>query len=97
MIVAQVSIAPLGSGKSVSKYVKIAVDTLDSGTLRCETNAMATVIEAESLEDLFALIRQAHTAVLDAGAQRVITEIKIDDRIDKKANIKSKLQAIDKA
>ena len=94
MILAQLSIAPVGKGTSLSKYVKIAINALKNEPVNIENNAMATVIEAEDLDTLFKAVQRAHNAVVESGAQRIITELKIDDRRDKKATISSKLESI---
>lgn len=94
MIVSQLSIAPSGVGTSLSKYVKIVIRVLEEENIKFETNAMATVIETKDLETLFNVVQKAHKAVLEAGVKRVITELKIDDRIDKDASAKSKLSSV---
>ncbi len=94
MIIAQLSIAPVGKQVSVSKYVKLVLETLKKEQVKFETNAMSTVIETEDLNTLFDVVEKAHNAVLAAGAERVITELKIDDRRDKDATITSKLNAL---
>lgn len=96
MIIAQLSIAPLGAGTSVSQYVKIVIDTLKKEHITFQTNPMATVIECDTLETLFRVVQKAHHAVVKVGAQRIITEIKIDDRRDKEATMESKLNALKK-
>ncbi len=96
MIVAQLSIAPLGAGTSVSKYVRIVIAILKKEHVSFQTNPMATVIECDSLETLFSVVRKAHQAVAASGAQRIITELKIDDRRDKNATMSSKLSSLDK-
>ena len=96
MIISQLSIAPLGVGTSLSKYVKIVVDEIEKSGVKNKTNAMATVIETKDLDTLFDVVKKAHNAMLKAGAQRVITELKIDHRIDKDASYESKLSAIGK-
>jgi len=96
MIVAQLSIAPLGAGTSVSKYVKIAIDTLKKEHVTFQTNPMATVIECDTLETVFSVVQKAHQAVAASGAQRIITELKIDDRRDKNATMASKLTSLQK-
>lgn len=94
MIIAQVSIAPVGVGVDLSTYVKKAVQILKNETERCETNAMATVVETETIQQLFNAVNHAHSEVLTMpNVQRVITEIKIDHRRDKNATIDSKIQA----
>jgi len=96
MIIAQLSIAPLGAGTSVSKYVKIVIDTLKKERITFQTNPMATVIEINDLPALFNAVQKAHNAVAAAGAERIITELKIDDRRDKDATMESKLRALQK-
>ena len=94
MIISQLSIAPVGKGISVSKYVKLVINTLEKENIKFETNAMATVIETEDLDTLFNVVQKAHNAVIKAGSERVITELKIDDRRDKNATAESKLRAL---
>ncbi|MEM0492645.1 MAG: MTH1187 family thiamine-binding protein [Candidatus Thermoplasmatota archaeon] len=94
MVIAQVSIAPIGVGTSLSKYVKIALDVFRRENIHFETNAMGTVIETEDVGILFDVIKKAHEAVISTGVKRVITEIKIDDRRDKKATINTKLASL---
>jgi uncharacterized protein (TIGR00106 family) len=70
------------------------LETLKKENLKIVTNAMATVIETEDLETLFSAVQKAHNAVVDSGAERVVTELKIDDRRDKNITIESKLRAV---
>jgi len=94
MIISQLSIAPLGEGTSVSKYVKIVVKSIEDSGVKNKTNAMATVIETEDIDILFKVVKNAHNAMVEAGAQRIITELKIDDRRDKNASSEKKLASI---
>jgi len=94
MIIAQLSIAPVGKSVSLSKYVKLVIETLKKENIKFETNAMATVIETDDLNKLFNVVQKAHNAVLSSGASRVITELKIDERRDKNATMESKLKSI---
>ena len=94
MIIAQLSIAPLGKGTSLSKYVKVVIETLQKEQIKFETNAMATIIETQDLTTLFNVVQKAHLAVLAAGAERIVTELKIDDRKDKKVTMKSKVNSL---
>lgn len=94
MIIAQISVTPIGVGTSIHRYVKIALKEIENSGLNYELNAMATVVEAESLDKLLDVIKRVHNAVIEEGAKRVITEIKIDDRRDKESTIKSKIEAV---
>ena len=94
MIISQLSIAPIGEGTSVSKYVKVVIEAIKNSGVKHKTNAMATVIETANLETLFHVISDAHKAVQNAGAERVITELKIDDRRDKEVIIGTKVKSV---
>ncbi|KAA0007828.1 MAG: MTH1187 family thiamine-binding protein [Thermoplasmata archaeon] len=96
MIIAQISITPIGAGTSVGDYVRVALDEIRNSRVRYELNAMATVVEVESLDKLFEVVKRSHEAVIKKGAKRVITEIKIDDRRDKDASIESKIKTVEK-
>ena len=95
MIISQLSIAPVGAGTSLSKYVKNVINILKKNNIKYKTNAMATVIETEDLKTLFRIIEEAHNSVINLGAERVITELKIDDRKDKQVTISTKLKSIE--
>ena len=94
MIVAEFSVIPLGEGSSVSRYVKAAVKELKGPGIKVEPSAMGTVIEANDLRTIFDAVERAHEAVFAAGIQRVVTELKIDERRDKELSIQSKLEAL---
>jgi uncharacterized protein (TIGR00106 family) len=93
MIIAEVSIVPLGIGTSVSQYVRRAVKVIESSGLKNVTGGMSTAIEAPDLDTLFGVIKDAEQAVLDSGAKRVVITLKIDDRRDKDATIDAKIKA----
>lgn len=94
MIISQLTIVPLVENVSISKYVKIVIEVIKKHNVKSETNAMATVIETEDLETLFNIVKEAHMSMINLGVQRVVTELKIDDRRDKNATINTKLNAI---
>jgi uncharacterized protein (TIGR00106 family) len=94
MIISQLSIAPVGADISLGKYVKIVITTLRRNNVNFEINDMATVIETKDLEALFKVVQEAHNAVIKAGAKRVITELKIDDRRDKNVTIGTKVKSV---
>ena len=94
MIISQLNIAPVGKDVSLSRYVKKVINVLKENNIKFETNDMATVIETEDLETLFNVVEKAHKAVMESGAQRVITELKIDDRQDKNVTIGTKIKSL---
>ena len=94
MIISQLSIAPVGNDVSLSKFVKIVINVLRKNDIKFETNDMATIIETEDLDTLFNVVKEAHNEVINNGAKRVITELKIDDRKDKNVKIGAKVKAV---
>jgi uncharacterized protein (TIGR00106 family) len=83
MAIAAVSLSPLGIGISVSEYVAVAVRVLEAqDRVRWQLDSMFTTLEGEP-DDLFAVIREMQEAIFAAGAQRVGTVIKMDDRRDR--------------
>jgi uncharacterized protein (TIGR00106 family) len=89
-MIAQLSVYPLGEGTSVSRFVKKGIAVIEKSGYTYEVGGMATTVETPGLDELFELIRQVHTAHVKEGAQRIIIDLKVDDRRDKKATIKSK-------
>ncbi len=94
MIIAEVTITPLGEGASVSKYVKIALDVIKKSGCNYMLTPMSTIIETSTIDELFSMVSKAERAVLDAGAQRVVIDIKVDHRTDKDAKMQSKINAV---
>ncbi len=93
-MLAEFSIIPVGSDVSISKYVAIAAKIIDESGLDYRINPMATVVEGDA-DEVFALIRKCHEAVMKEAA-RVVIWISIDDRKDKKApRIEKKLRSVE--
>lgn len=78
MVVAEFSVVPV-TGGSLRQFVEAAVAEIEKSGLRFEVGAMGTTIEGE-LDEVLEAVKAAHRAVLTAGAGRVVTSIKIDDR-----------------
>jgi uncharacterized protein (TIGR00106 family) len=83
VIIAEVSIFPLGTGTpSVSEYVVVAIKELEASGLRCTLGPMGTTVEAETPEEAYAAIARAQAAIFDLGVGRAYTVIKMDERRD---------------
>ncbi len=97
MAIAEVSVVPLGTGDtSVSRYVAGAVKVLRSHPeLSYELTGMGTIIQGET-RALLDAIAQMHESVFTAGARRVVTTVKIDDRRDKPQAPEAKIAAVKK-
>jgi len=95
MAMAEVSIVPLGIGKTgVSEYVTGALQELKKSGLKFRLTPMGTVIEG-SLDELLTVIRRMHETPFQKGVKRVYTVIKLDDRRDKESTMESKMKAVE--
>jgi uncharacterized protein (TIGR00106 family) len=95
MAIAAVSISPVGTGVSVSRFVAAALRVARAqDRVRVRLDPMFTTLEGE-LDDLLALIRRMHEAVFEAGAVRVGTVIKIDDRRDRRVPMEEKVRSVE--
>ena len=94
-IIAEISTFPVGVGTSLSKYVKQAVKVIDEFSgIRVVHHPMGTVIEANDLDTILEVVKLAHFAIVDTGAERILTQIRIDDRRDKPREMEDKIKAI---
>jgi len=81
--VVEISITPLGTTTpGVSRYVAGCLAVLRDSDLKHQLTPMGTIIEGE-IDEILGVIRRMHEAPFSAGAVRVSTLIKIDDRRDR--------------
>jgi uncharacterized protein (TIGR00106 family) len=94
MAVVEVSIVPIGvESTSLSSYVAGALKVLEKSTLQYELTAMGTIISGD-LDDIIKTVRLMHESFFSAGLQRVVTQIRIDDRRDRKASPEQKIRSV---
>lgn len=94
---AEVSIEPIGtSDTSMGKEIAAAYDAIrNTRNLKKVTlTPMSTQIESENLDDIFQAIRAAHNSAKSAGAKRIISTIRIDERLDKPNSLDEKVQSV---
>ena len=97
MAIAAVSISPVGVGTSVSRHVAAALRVARAqDRVRVRLDPMFTTLEGE-LADIFALVQRMQEAVFEAGAERVGTVLKIDDRRDRQARMEDQLRSVEEA
>lgn len=95
MAIVAVSISPTGEGPSVSRYVAAALRVVHAQQdVRYRLDPMFTTLEGE-IEAIFALIRKMQEAVFEAGAVRVGTVIKMDERRDRSATMEDKIASLE--
>jgi len=94
MILAQLSVYPIGAGVSLGRYVKKGVKIIEQSGYTYQVGGMSTGIEVPDLQSLFDLVTKIRQAQLDEGAERVIIELKVDERRDKDATLQSKIDSV---
>ncbi len=94
MALLEITIVPLGtSSTSVSEFVVEAYRIIEKSKLSFELTPTSTVIEGE-IDDLFELARKVHESPFNKGVERVVTNIKIDDRRDKPSSMEYKKTSV---
>lgn len=94
MILAQVSVFPVGEGTSLSRFVKKGIQVIKDSGYTYKVGGLSTAIEAPDIDAIFDLVKKIRQAHLDEGAKRVLIDLKIDDRQDKNATLNSKIGAV---
>ena len=95
-VIVQFTTSPLGEGVSVSRFVTEALKEVERSGLRFQLTPMATILEADTPGEAMEVILRAHEAVFGAGAKRVVTDIKIDDRRDEPRRMEDKAEKVRK-
>jgi len=93
-VIVQFTSSPLGEGVGVSRFVAEALREVESSGLRYQLTPMSTILEADTPEGALEVVLKAHEAVFRAGAKRVVTDIKIDDRRDEPRKMEDKIEKV---
>ena len=91
-MIAIVSVVPIGK-EALSRDVSTVIDIIDKSGLDYRLTAMGTIIEGDP-DEVWGLIRQCHDKMKER-ANRVHTQITIDDRKDAQGSIRSKVADIE--
>jgi uncharacterized protein (TIGR00106 family) len=95
MAIVAVSISPTGEGPSVSRFVAEALRVVRAqDTVRYRLDPMFTTLEGE-VGEIFALIERMQEAVFAAGAVRLGTVIKMDERRDRQVRMEDKVSKVE--
>ncbi|MFW9990985.1 MAG: MTH1187 family thiamine-binding protein [Candidatus Odinarchaeota archaeon] len=93
-VILEFSTAPVGLGVSLSTYVKKAIDTVKQSGMKYQVTPMGTVLEGDSLQELLEVVMRAHESIFEAGAARVVTSVKIDERRDVERVMEDKIRKV---
>ncbi len=94
---AEISIVPIRGGRdtSMSKEVAAAFDAIrEVKNLKTKLTALGTQVEAKDLGSVLQAVEAAHKAAKSAGAKRVISTVRIDERLDKAQTLQDKVRSV---
>jgi uncharacterized protein (TIGR00106 family) len=96
MAILQLTIIPIGTpSPNLGDYIHSIQQRLTAMGASFALNDMGTLIEGEAAE-LFKIVASLYETPFTEGAVRVVTQITIDDRRDKKVRIGDKIQSVSK-
>ena len=96
---AEISVIPISKsgGTSMGREVALAFDAIrKTKGVKATLTALGTQMEADDISSVLAAIKAAHAAVKKAGAARIISSVRIDERLDKDQTLKGKVRSVEK-
>ena len=95
-VLMEIAMFPTDVGESKSKYVAEVLKVIEESGFAYQLTPMATIIEAESVEELCSLVPKIYKALEEMGVGRVYSVIKFDIRPGKKNRLKQKIASVKK-
>lgn len=84
MIIADIAVMPMlpfVSEQEMYLVVDKVIELIQQSGLKHEVGAMSTTVEGD-FEKVFELVKKCHKLPFELGTQRVITVVRIDEKID---------------
>jgi len=94
-LIAEISFVPIGVGTSLSRYIAVVIKNIEKSGLKYQLTPMGTIVEGE-WNEISKLIDYSHNLIFEMGIERIITNVKIDYRLDKKSSMQDKLDSVKK-
>lgn len=96
---AEISVIPIGISSqtttSMSKEIAAAFDAIQKiKGLKTMLTPMGTQIESNNFANILQAIEVAHEVVRTAGAKRIMSTIRIDERLDKSISLEEKVESV---
>ena len=96
---AEISVIPIGirsqTTTSMSKEIATAFDAIQKiKGLKTMLTPMGTQIESNNFANILKAIEVAHEVVRTAGAKRIMSTIRIDERLDKSISLEEKVESV---
>jgi len=95
-VLMEIAMFPTDVGESKSKYVAEVLKVIEKSGLAYQLTPMATIVEAESMEELCSLVPKMYRALEAMGVGRVYSVIKFDIRPGKSDRLRQKIESVQK-
>lgn len=93
-VVAELSVVPIGTSHTgLSKYVAAALREVKRAGVKYQLCPTCTAFEAD-LDTALKIAKSAHQTVIELGAKRVITSLRIDERLDTPRTMKERIKRV---
>lgn len=106
---AEISVIPIGSATiishelrekeikptSMSKEIAVAFEAISQiKDIKVMLTSMGTQIESNNIQNVLKAIEAAHQAIKEIGVKRIISTIRIDERLDKAYTLEDKVKSV---
>jgi uncharacterized protein (TIGR00106 family) len=96
---AEISVIPISKSgtSSMSKQVAAAFDAIrNTKGVRATLTPLGTQLEASGIDAALKAVKAAHRAAKGAGAVRIISSVRIDERLDKDQSLEDKVASVNR-
>ncbi len=93
-MIVQFSIVPLGVGTSLSEHVAKVIEIVNESGLPYKFHAMGTIVEGD-WDEVMNLIKNCRDTLME-DLERILIDIRIDDRKGAKNRIEGKVVSVEK-
>ncbi|MCH8020879.1 MTH1187 family thiamine-binding protein [candidate division KSB1 bacterium] len=94
-MLAQVTITPVGTGEELKEMIAKAVAIIEKSELDYQLTSMGTIIEGD-WDEIMVIVKKCHDEITNF-ADRVVTNIVIDDRKDLQNRLKNNVLEVEYA
>ena len=94
-VMVEFSVVPIGKGTSLSPIIARVLKIVAESGVSYKATPMGTVLEGD-WDTVMKVVKQCHEEVMK-DAERVVTNIKIDDRKGMEGRIEKKLESVERS
>lgn len=94
-MLAHISIIPVGTGEEMKELIAKTLKIIEKSELDYQLTSMGTIIEGD-WDEIITLVKKCHEEIKNL-ADRIVTNILIDDRQDMSGRLKNKVLEVEYA